>query len=133
MNVTVKNPWFECIYRVLNVCGFSIIWQQQENVNEQWIKNAVAQRLKGQFIKTWSNDMFNSPKGKFKLYFGCEKYLEKLPPKFRTILLKSRTTNHRLPVETGRWINMPYNERSCVLCNTSKIADEFHYIENAVL
>ena len=28
----------------------------------------------------------------------------------------------------GRWINMPYNDRSCVLCNTSKIADEFHYI-----
>ena len=23
---------------------------------------------------------------------------------------------------------MPYNDRSCVLCNTSKIADEFHYI-----
>ena len=84
------------------------------------------------FIQTCSNDMFNSSKGKiyrtFQLDFGCEKYLEKLSNKFRTILLKFRTTNHRLPVETGRWINMPYNDRSCVLCNTSKIADEFHYI-----
>lgn len=131
-NDTVKNPWFECIHRVLNICGFSNIWHQQKHVNEKWIKNAVAQRLKDQFIQTWSNDMFNSSKGKiyrtFKLDFGCEKYLEKLPKKFRTILLKFRTTNHRLPVETGRWINMPYNDRSCVLCNTSKIADEFHYI-----
>ena len=116
------NSWFECIHIVLNICGFSNIWQQQEPVNEKWIKNAVAQRLKDQFIQTWSNDMFNSSKGKinrtFKLDFGCEKYLEKLPKKFRTILLKFRTTNHRLPVETGRWINMPYNDRSCVLCNT---------------
>ena len=55
--------------------------------------------------------MFNSSKGKiyrtFKLDFGCEKYLEKLPQKIRAILLKFRTTNHRLPVENGRWINMP--------------------------
>ena len=76
--------------------------------------------------------MFNSFKGNiyrtFKLDFGCEKYLEKIPQKLRTILLKFRTTNHRLPVETDRWINMPYNDRSGVLCNTSKIADEFYYI-----
>ena len=56
--------------------------------------------------------MLNSSKGKiyrtFKLDFGCEKYLEKLPKKFRIILSKFRTTNHRLPVETDKWINMPY-------------------------
>ena len=102
----LKNPGSN-VFRVLNICGFSNIWQQQEHVNEKWIKNAVAQRLKDQFIQTWSNDMLNSSKGKiystFKLDFGCEKYLE-----FRTILLKFRTTNHRPPVETGRWINMPY-------------------------
>ena len=49
--------------------GFSNIWQQQENVNEKWIKNAVAQRLKNQFIQTWSNDMFNSSKGKIYINF----------------------------------------------------------------
>ena len=128
MNDTDKNPWFECIHRVLNICGFSNIWQQQENFIEKWIKNAVAKRLKDQFIQTWSNGMFNSSKGKiyrtFKLDFGCEKYLEKI----YNYSLKFRTANHRLPVETGRWINMPYNNRSCVLCNTSKFADEFHYI-----
>ena len=60
------------------------------------------------FIQTWSNDMVNSSKGKiyrtFELDFGCEQYLEKQPPEFRTILLKFRTTNHRLPVETGSCI-----------------------------
>ena len=52
MNDTVKNSWFECIHRVFYICGFSNIWQQQENVYEKWIKNAVAQRLKDQFIQT---------------------------------------------------------------------------------
>ena len=51
-NDTFKNPWFECIHRVLNICGFSNIWHQQKHVNEIWIKNAVAQRLKDQFIQT---------------------------------------------------------------------------------
>ena len=86
-------------------------------------KKCVAQILKDKFIQTWSNGMFNSSKSKiyrtFKLDFGCKQYLEKnYPNNFRTILLKFRTTNHRLPVETGKWINMPYNDRSCVLCNT---------------
>ena len=30
---TVKNPWLECIHRILNMCGLSNIWQQQQNVN----------------------------------------------------------------------------------------------------
>ena len=114
------------------MCGLSYVWYHQNNLNEKWIKNAVIQCLKDQFIQTWSSDVFNSPKSKiyriFKVDFGYEKYLEKLPKKLRTIFLKFRTTNHRLPVETGRWIDVPYNERFCILCNKSKIADEFHYI-----
>ena len=42
-----------------------------------------------------------------KFDFGREKYVEKQPHEFRTILLIFRTTNHRLPVETCRWISMP--------------------------
>jgi hypothetical protein len=114
------------------MCGLSYVWYHQNNLNEKWIKNAVIQCLKDQFIQTWSSDVFNSPKNKiyriFKIDFGYEIYLEKLPEKLRTIFLKFRTTNHRLPVETGRWIDVPYNERFCTLCNKSKIADEFHYI-----
>ena len=42
--------------------------------------------------------------------------------------MKFRTTNHHLPVETGRWFNVPYNERLCELCNEAKIGDEYHYL-----
>ena len=92
LNDTVKTPWYDCIHRILNTCSFSNIWQQQENVNKKWIKNAVTQRLKDQFIQTRSNDMFDSSKGKiyrtFKLDFRREKYLEKQPPKIRNFVLQ---------------------------------------------
>ena len=43
-------------------------------------------------------------------------------------MIKFRTTNHRLPVETGRWQGKLLGERFCILCNNCQIGDEFHYI-----
>ena len=64
----------------------------------------------------------------FKPKFGFEKYLDILPVKLRKKFIKFRTSNHRFPVETGRWYNIPLNERLCLLCNKGLIGDEFHYI-----
>ena len=35
-----------------------------------------------------------------------------------------RTTNHYLPIETGRW----RENRYCNLCNCQKLGDEYHYV-----
>ena len=43
-------------------------------------------------------------------------------------LLKFRLSNHRLPVETGRWENTPLEDRKCILCRKYDIGDEFHYL-----
>ena len=40
---------------------------------------------------------------------------------------KFRTSNHRLPVETGRFYNVPYKNRICQEC-FKDIGDEFHYL-----
>ena len=37
-------------------------------------------------------------------------------------------SNHRLPVETGRWENTPLEDRKCTLCSKYDIGDEFHYL-----
>ena len=55
-------------------------------------------------------------------------YLTKLTKKHYSALLKFRLSNHRLPVETGRWENTPLDERKCVLCEKNDIGDEFHYL-----
>ena len=49
-------------------------------------------------------------------------------------LCKFRTTNHKLPIEHGRWntiiSNIQRKNRKCNLCNLEEIGDEFHYISN---
>ena len=41
-------------------------------------------------------------------------------------LISFFTRNHRLPIETGRWQNIPTNERLCPTCRD--IGDEYHYL-----
>ena len=85
-----------------------------------------------QFIQKWSNNINISSKGHtykiFKRIFGYEKYLDILPSKFRKILVKFRTSNHRLPIETSRWLGIPIDDRRCTFCNTRQLADEMHFI-----
>ena len=64
----------------------------------------------------------------FKEELIFEQYLSKLPLKLALELCKYRTCNMNLPIEKGRWINIPRNERLCQLCNVSEIGDEFHYL-----
>ena len=42
-------------------------------------------------------------------------------------LCKFRTTNHKLPIETGRWNGID-RENMYLKCNSRSIGDEFHYI-----
>ena len=48
--------------------------------------------------------------------------------KHYSALLKFRLSNHRLTVETGRWENIPIEERKCTVCEANDIGDEFHYL-----
>ena len=43
-------------------------------------------------------------------------------------LCRFRTTNHRLPIETGRWNGIERENRKCLKCNNNCIGDEYHYI-----
>ena len=39
-----------------------------------------------------------------------------------------RLNNHKLPVEHGRWNNIPRELKNCNLWNTEDLGDEFHYL-----
>ena len=128
----ISNSWINCIHKILSLCGVSNIWQEQNSLDKNFTIAIVRQRLNDQFIQKWESDINNSSKGQiyriFKSHFGREKYLEILPAKLRKTYIKFRTSNHRLPIETGRWTNVPLCQRFCTLCNSGQIADEFHYI-----
>ena len=53
-----------------------------------------------------------------------------LPPRLANIYCKFRTCNIKLPIEYGRWNNIPREDRVCTLCNTKEVGDEFHYLFN---
>ena len=56
-----------------------------------------------------------------------DEILDAIDPHLAFYLVKYRTSNHRLPVETGRWRQIPLHERKCLRCN-NELGDEFHYL-----
>ena len=43
-------------------------------------------------------------------------------------ILRYRTANHCLPVETGRYDATPFHDRTCPLCESGDIGTEEHYL-----
>jgi hypothetical protein len=90
------------------------------------------QILHDQFIQSWYSDINNSSSGHFyssyKTDFVLEKYLINLKKCRRIQISKSRCSNNKFPMETGRWTGTPRIERICVLCNNGSIGDELHYL-----
>jgi hypothetical protein len=64
---------------------------------------------------------------KFKTEFKLENYLLRLNAVHRNYICKLRTSNIKFPIETGRWMGIPRDERLCNLCNLC-IGNEFQYI-----
>ena len=84
-----------------------------------------------QFVQEWSNLSSLSNKGKnYRLYKsdpGFESYLKKLPKSLSVNMFLFRTSNHKLPAETGRRNGTAHPERICTLYQELKIGDEMHY------
>jgi hypothetical protein len=48
-----------------------------------------------------------------RFYFKFEEYFNILDEQNSLLLCKFRTTNHKLPIEKGRWSNIPKENRYC--------------------
>lgn len=130
--VTLK--WIRYIKSIFENCGMLDIWLSNNFVNKTWLTNSVKQRLCDQYVQQWHSDINNSAKGiSYRLFndnFIFQSYLSSnISIKNRIILSKFRCINHKLPIETGRWQNVPKENRICNLCH-SDLGDEYHYIMN---
>ena len=123
--------WINYVKSIFDETGFSHLWNDQIPLNTQFLKLSVKQRLQDHFIQKWFSDMINSSRGefysKFKSEFKLENYLLNLNSTNRTYITKLRTCNLKFPIETGRWLGVPKEERLCNLCKNS-VGNEFHYI-----
>ena len=84
--------------------------------NPKSIKNQISKTLSDLYVQESHNKVTSSSEGKnynlFKQDLNFENYLIKLNRKHSSSLLKFRLSNHRLPVEAGRWENTPLEDRN---------------------
>ena len=127
-----QSEWLLKIKSILDDCGLSFVWHNPHTVKTNWLNNAVQKKLKDMFIQDWDEKCKACSKacnyGLFKSEFGFEKYLDALPVTYQINLTKFRTSNHKLPIEKGRYSNLPRNERHCTLCNSDQVGDEYHFL-----
>ena len=124
------SKWLKFIKSVLDNTGMGYIYTEQY-IDFKCYKQELKQNLCDQFIQKWFSDIRNSSRGQFyKLFktdFYFENYLSRLSFQNRCWITKLRTSNLRLPIETGRWFKVLRENRICKLCNTN-IGDEYHYL-----
>lgn len=123
--------WLKYVKNVLISCGFSGIWDTHMYPNRTWLIKATKQKLTDLFLNEWHSQLDNNSSCHnykiFKTKFGFEHYLVSIEEKYKKYLVKFRTRNHRLPIETGRWRRIPRHNRTCHLCHTD-VGDEYHYL-----
>ena len=60
-------------------------------------------------------------------YFYIVDYISEIKNvKYRQAVTKLRISANRLPVETGRYSNIPHDERLCKYCNLNEVGNEEH-------
>ena len=126
------SPWLSHIRTILNECGISYIWTLQSCISENWLRVVVKNNLIDQFKQNWKSSIENSSKGDnyklFKQELKFENYLDNLEDKDKFTLCRFRTSNHKLPIEVGRWRRVDRENRFCHLCLGRELGDEFHYL-----
>ena len=85
-----------------------------------------------QYHQEWESNIQNSPKcilyKFFKSDLKFESYLIKLPAGYKRIFTKFSTSNHKLPVEKGRFTKLPRNMRICENCDCNNLCDEYPFL-----
>jgi len=105
---------FVAVYIAQSFCYFNIfILSFDLSAGDRFTKVIVSLRSLSislrarQFKQIWNSSIETSSKGgNYKLFKGelkFENYLDILEDKDKFTLCRFRTTNHRLPVEVGRW------------------------------
>ena len=127
-----QHKWIHCIKEILISVGRIDLFNKVNVENTKSLKEQISRALVDLHIQEWFSKIELSSKGKnyylFKQELNFENYLINLSKKHYSSLLKFRLSNHRLPVETGCWENIPLDERKCNLCPKNDIGDEFHYL-----
>ena len=116
--------WILYIEKILQDVGLKYIWLSNNVTNINWPCIEVQNRLRMQYVQKWNSDIYNSPKCINYRILKTGFYLIALQSKFYIPITRFKATNHRLPIERGRWENIERSQRFCTLCNRNALGDE---------
>ena len=126
------SPWLNCIKNILSETGFDFVWNSQTFSNKNTLCHSVKQELQNNYVRSWHEALANSNKclfyRNFKPDYGRERYISTIPDTYVLSLFQFRCSSHKLPIETGRYHNIPRELRLCRNCDMGVIGDEFHFI-----
>ena len=131
VNDIYKSKWLDFVKKTLDNNGFGYIWVcQGVNINYNMFKSEFKNRLVDVFKQEWKVSVEQCRKcilyKYIKTTFKFEQYLTKIPWSLCKYLVKFRTCNHKLTIETGRYNNIEINQRTCDICNMNLLGDEYH-------
>ena len=138
----IQNKWFSYIKRIIDENGLSNIWKNQVDENSynkstKSISNIFLQRVKDIYAQNalrYIKKDENSDCGKMQFLrqikdtYTFEHYLYIENDQHRKSLSQIRLSSHRLAIETGRWKNIPRENRLCDYCNLNTIETENHFL-----
>ena len=112
--------WIRCINDIRVAVGRPDLFKTEPVNNPNSVKMDISRTLSDLYIQEWNEKANVSSKGKqyllFKENINFKKYSINFSKFYYSKIIKYRTGNHRLPVETGQWDDIPLNERKCKIC-----------------
>ena len=114
-----NSPWLSFVKSTLLSAGFGYVWRDQKIPRTlEYFKKVFKTRLKDQYLQTWTDDVASNAKCiNYRMYksdISLEFYITFLPMKLRTVFSRFRCRNHKLPVKTGIYKNIPRSDVSSI-------------------
>ena len=131
-----KKTWhFECL-QIFKTTNYEYIYLNKIPCNTHIIKD-IENKLIELELNKWKELLHQQPKLRtYRLYksnFGEELYVGNILSKQqRMTIAKLRSCTLPLAIETGRYINIPLENRVCKCCNNGDVENEEHFIFDCV-
>ena len=114
-------------------CGLSYVWETDLNyLNKNIAFKVINQCLEDSYRQNWQSEIHNNGLcSSYKIFKNnpeMESYILNLDLTLLRNLAKFRCGSVNIPTISGRYTDIPRDERNCTLCDRSVMGDEYHML-----
>ena len=130
-----KGSWFSDLKSILKECNLEHLLCDDplSIMGTSDIVKTARTKLESKQVSSWETDVEKQRKLRFYRLFKTDFKVEpfvtiNLPTSHRSLLAQLRYGVLPLKLETGRFINLPINERKCIFCDEQVVETEIHFL-----